>query len=396
MSARKVSSAKAPLVLLAALAVLAAAVLVAGCGGSDDSTSGDTSASGGSTSGETSGGETSGGADTAAAEEIVQQFNKPMTIQLKKLPKAPPEDVKFVYAACSVPSCQSIAEGAIEAGEALGWDTQRVNFTATGPQEIVQAMDQVVAEKPEVVGTASISKTEFAEPLEKLAADEVPVAVASSPDGPGDGIVANVSGPRVTKISGKTIAAYVVAEAGEDANVLMFNIPDFKVLVPFETSFEEEFKSLCPECGYEAVALTADNIGKDAPTIVTSAFQRNPDANYAVFSFGDITSGVPAALASAGLDDVKIVGQSPSEPNIAALESEEEDMWLAKPLATSGWLVVDALARQLTGGDPAETEFMPAALQFLTPENIGGEEEQVAYNEVPDNNQVFEELWDKK
>jgi hypothetical protein len=121
--------------------------------------------------------------------------------------------------------------------------------------------------------------------------------------------VANVNGPDDQENYGKIVAAYVVAEAGSQADVAMFNIPDFPVLVPFQTGFEAEYKALCPECGYQSTDLS-----------------------------------------------------------------------------------VDALARDLSGGDPQETEELLFPAQILTQETVEGEDPE-SFNQIPDEESVFKKLW---
>lgn len=358
----------------------AAAALAAGCGSSD----------GGDTSTATASTQSDGGARVDEAKQIVAQYSKAMdSVNLPPLSKQPPRDVRFVYAECSTPACHIIGEGATAAGKALGWNVKVVSYDPV-PDEIVRGFQQVVDLKPDVVGTSSVDATAYEEQMNALRAADVPVAVNNNTDEVGNGVIANVTNPEQIERSGRLVAAWVVAEEGDKANVAMFNIPDFPILVRYEAAFKQEYERLCPDCKYTSKAVTAADIGNALPGIVTSTIERTPGVNVAVMGFGDLTAGVPAALDTAGFGDVKITGISPSLPNLEALLNGEEDMWVAVPLRTIGWKTVDALARSVTGDpvDVATTADTP--LQILTQDNAP---DPAAQPEVVDYETQFKELW---
>ena len=63
--------------------------------------------------------------------------------------------------------------------------------------------------------------------------------------------------------------------------------------------FKAAFAQWCPACTVKDVDQQATDIGTKTPQSVVSTFQRDPKLNYAIFSFGDMTIGLQAALKSA-------------------------------------------------------------------------------------------------
>ncbi len=130
-------------------------------------------------------------------------------------------------------------------------------------------------------------------------------------------------------------------------------------------------KAQCPDCKVELVNQQVADLGTKTPQSVVSTLQRDPNINYAVFSFGDLVLGVDAALRGAGLQDqVTFAGQTPTPDNLKSLKDGDNSVWVGFPVQILGWRVVDMLAREFNGDDlaPADAAFLPT--QLLNAENI--------------------------
>ncbi len=67
------------------------------------------------------------------------------------------------------------------------------------------------------------------------------------------------------------------------------------------------------------LAATVDEIGTTIPEKVVSTLQENPDTNYIVFTSGDFSLGVAAAVQAAGFDDVRLIGATPIQANVESM-----------------------------------------------------------------------------
>jgi ribose transport system substrate-binding protein len=213
-------------------------------------------------------------------------------------------------------------------------------------------------------------------------------------DPTGDGLIAVLSGRQNYTDRGKWMANWVVADTKGKANVLYFTTPDFPVVTPSLEGFKGEVKRLCPSCSVESYDVPTSSIGKKLPSDVVTAAQRNPEANYVVVPYGDMTIGVAQALSAAGLADrVKVVSANPALTNLENIKSGTAEVAsVAEGNQMSGWMMVDAVARKLVGDKlPLEQYETLPPHQYLTADNI--ENPKQPYVGVPGYQQKFESLW---
>src|SRR5439155_630513 len=83
------------------------------------------------------------------------------------------------------------------------------------------------------------------------------------------------------------------------------SVAAYPILGEFVKGFKAAMTAWCPSCKVTDVDQQATDVGTKTPQSVVSTFQRDPKLGYAIFSFGDLTIGVDAALKSAGLSKVK-------------------------------------------------------------------------------------------
>jgi ribose transport system substrate-binding protein len=356
----------------------ASVTAMAGCASGSD---GDTS------------GPNGGSADTAAAEALASKYTEPLTsVDLPPLEKAPEPGKKIVIVTNNIPESQYLAEGAAAAAKLLGWTTKNIVYDAASPTGLTAAFQQAVEEDPDGVMTNATNVTEYSAAAKALADKNIPVVTSNTTDPIAPPIIANVADPEQYKLVGRIAAAYAVAQKGDDTSVAMFNIPSFPILEVYETAFKDEFLSLCPDCHYESHAVQAGDIGTKVPAQVVSAVQRTPSINFAAMGFGAVGTGVSAALASAGLNDTKVIGIQPTTENLNALEAGTEDMWVASPITGMGWKSVDAFARQFNGEDVKVATTAELPFVIITKENA---EEYKPRAEVNggDYESVFKKIW---
>jgi ribose transport system substrate-binding protein len=332
-----------------------------------------------------------GGAHTTEAAATVAKYSKPLTsFNLSPLSAAPPKGKRIVFVGNNTPNVHAIMVGAQEAAKALGWTLTPITFDPSKPTGTQDAFEQAVQDHPDAVVTAGEDRSQFAQAAQQFTAAGIPVVVSATTDGVAAPIIANVTDAAQTALAGRITANYVVAQKGSDADVAMFNVPSFSILKTYETAFRSEYLRLCPACKYKSVPVQITDIGTKVPAQVVSTLQTDPKINVAVMGFGTISLGVSAALRTAGITGVKIVGETPAVDNIAALSNGTEDMWVAYPLYGMGWKSVDALARKFSGESAAIDTSAATPFQILTKTNAP---HPAAAPEVAGYQDYFRRLW---
>ncbi len=367
-------------------------LLAAACGNS--------SSTGNSGASVAAGGQSAAGV-AAAKAYLAAQTAPPSTIQLSApLTKQPPAGKLLVKLVTPQPVTSVVSDGTKAAAQALGWDYKAipVDATAEGIQKAFQAALQLNP-APVAIEVSGYPKVTFAAQLAEAKKRGIAVISESTTDAPstGDGIVALLDGPPQVQIWGKDIAAEVVADSGGSAQIAMFSVSAYPILGEFVKGFKDALAQWCPTtCKVTDVDQQATDIGTKTPSSVVSTLQRNPGIKYAVFSFGDMTIGVHAALASAGLaDKVKVAGETPSVANLQAVKAGTELAWTGFAAPVLGWRTVDAAARYLTGDQLAPASTSPLPTQVITKDNIGSivTDQSGYYVGLQDYADQFKKLW---
>ena len=76
-----------------------------------------------------------------------------------------------------------------------------------------------------------------------------------------------------------------------------------------------------------------------------SYLQSHPDVKYVNVAIGDLATGLPEAIAAAGISGVKISGGVPNVDQIQSLIDGTTNAWKALPRVSAAWMMVDAMAR---------------------------------------------------
>ena len=371
-------------------ALLAAAGLIlAGCGGSDATTTSDPAAAG-----------SDSGVVAAKAYLAGQQAN-PTSIEMEEpLSKKPDSGRLVVKLVTPQPVTQVVSDGTKAAAEALGWTYKAIPVAATA-EGIQKAFQAALELQPAPLGieVSGYPKVTFAAQLAEAKKRGIAVVSESTTDAPstGDGIVALLDGPSQVQLWGKAIAAQVVADSNGKAQVAMVSVSAYPILGEFVKGFKDAFAQWCPTtCSITDLDQQATDVGTKTPTSIVSALQRNPKINYAVFSFGDLTIGLHAALNAAGLSDkVKVAGETATAANLQAVKDGTELAWTGFAAPVVGWRTIDAFARFANGDDLASASSTPLPTQVVTKANVDGilTDKGGFYVGVGDYADQFKKLW---
>ncbi len=157
---------------------------------------------------------------------------------------------------------------------------------------------------------------------------------------------------------GEIVASTLAADAaktGKTAHVLQLTVPAAaSVLDPEDAGVKSELAALCPDCTRDLLDLNLADVynGKYTQQVV-SYLQRHPQINYIVSDSGQLGDGLPAALAQAGISNVKIYGMSATNVQINELKGGQPGAWTVQPYQVIGWMIADQIAR-VTVGDPTD------------------------------------------
>lgn len=369
--------------IVAALMVIAASFVIAACGSSDSSSS--------SESGTTSAESAVSASAIAEAEEIVSEAStRPTEVPTKEpVGKPIPTGKTLSFISCGNEDCANQAKVVKEATDILGWKLVVHNTDGT-PPSFKAAFDEVVREQPDGLIYNAVDRALVNQDLLELEKLGIPAAACCVLDEPGDGLTFVSEGPVDEKAKGKVMGAWYVADSGGEGGTVYVNIPDFKILQPLGDGYIEEIKRLCPDCEAEQLDLPFSSLGTDAPNRIVSYLRSHPDVKYVALAIDQIGTGLPAALQAAGLDDVKIIGESPTETSYQYIRSGLQDVTAVYDMYGDMFAQVDAVARTLVGVPLVQSH---PNIWLVDQENIP--DESGVFPMVEANNEQYSKIWGK-
>ena len=242
-------------------------------------------------------------------------------------------------------------------------------------------MQQAVEAGADFIAISGQPVTAIETALAAAKAAEIPVFAmfGENESDPETGIVAVVGGLDLTADNAERLADFMIADSGGEADIAIFNLPDFTILQYAEGKLTDQLDSACTTCTHETIETTIADLSAGAvPGQIVSYLQTNPDAKYVFLPIGDLATGLPEALASAGIGrDVKIVGGVPNVDQIQSLIDGTTDAWMTLPRVSAAWQMVDAMARYDQGMDVSVSEAVPAR-PIYTPDNVPSPAEDYA------------------
>jgi ABC-type sugar transport system substrate-binding protein len=288
----------------------------------------------------------------------------PKTIPITvPLPKAPPRGKTVGFVLCNLPTCSTFVPGMKAATAALGWKLQL--FTYTGA-DAKSALIQAVQKNVNFIAITGAGRAAYAAGLAAAHAKHIPVTSqsATDPADPKAGLYSQIGGTSTYKAFTDAMAAWGAKDAGGKANVVFVNIPDFPILATGEKQARASWKAACPSCGFDILEVTVDDLGQGAVGSKLVAYlQSHSDVNYVEFSFGDLITGVPQTLKSAGLaGKVKLIAVAATGQVFQGIIDGTVAAGNVQPNAYMGWVHVDRMARLVQGlplAQEAKAETLP-------------------------------------
>ena len=313
--------------------------------------------------------------DIASAKALVERFSEPVeTVGVVEPTSATPEPGKrIVFLECPVPTCKVFGDGIQQATELLDWELTRLTYQFT-PEGQQSAFQQAVELGPDAILSSGQTPSATVQQRQAAAESGIPFfdnsAVYESDPTTATGTVDEDPAPPTLLLepasfvafqNGTLPAAWAIAQTDGNVHSIFVNVPDIPIIVPPQVSYEAALDTACPDtCSNIVIAATVDEIGTTIPSKVVSTLQEHPDTNYVVFTSGDFSLGVAAAVEAAGFDDVKLIGATPIQANIESMRAGQRDeAWAGVSNTIIGWRLVDGAVRYFNGEQFAPVAFSP-------------------------------------
>lgn len=380
------------------LLTVASVALAAGCSssGSGKGTSSDSVSSGSGSA--TSGGavSTAAGGTSAAVAAAKAEFSKYSAAQpaitLPVLPSKPPAGRTITILTCPNPVCTQETDAAATAARQLGWKVTGISAQQT-PEAYQAALNQIVAKPTNFVAITpstpdSFISTQLAA-LKKAGSKVIEMSPSGSTPS-ADGLVqAAVAGIPLFTASGRLMGDAVVDDGGAADTVFVWDPSIATVVGSVKNAYTKVVTGAGGKVGVLNVSFA--DIGKAIPGQVVSYVQSHPKVKYIAMAVADAATGVPQALASAGLSkQVKIVSRAPSAGTMADIKSGAQWATVGEENAAGGYRAVDLFARMALNVDLGDLRDTAGWHQIYLKSNLPS---GAGAPETPGSPQAFVTAW---
>jgi ribose transport system substrate-binding protein len=338
------SAKRTPRAVAAFGAVLAAALMLAGCGG--DSSSGSTGA------------DAADDVVTAAKATIAKAQERPTALELgEPVTVEIPADVSLTFINCGLPSCNLEADIIKSATDELGWDLSVINTDGT-PEKTKAAWQQVVRDKPDALLYVASERSIFEDELAQVKANGTFVAACCVTDEPENGIDFVVHDLASSEPLGQLEAAFALAHQ-DQGDAIFVGLPAFPIVKAVQDAYVAKMESDCAECAREVLEIPLTALGKDVPDRIVSYLRSHPKTKTVVLANEAFGIGLPAALDAAGLDDLQIIGYGPDTTILQYLADGSRSQTIVFPYFEDMYAMVDSVVRHVTDMDVAPKRQVP-------------------------------------
>jgi len=362
MTRRSAQAARLPRMAAAAVALIAAIMLVAGCSSSSSSSAPTASTSATAPASGSDAGTASSGVPAAVTTLLDAGYKGTFQAPPASGPKAAAGKSVWVISCGQVEaSCAEIADAAMSAGKALGWNMTLFDGKLD-PTLYSQGILQAIAAHASGIFTVAVDCSIATSPLKQAKAAGIATVGVSNFDC--NDPMADTGPPlystyvKYTGITGygttyadwkKYNAAWIIAQTDGKAKVINSYSPGYLVAEYQNQGFMEEMK-LCPGCSVASnLGITAtEQAGTGAQEALQTAITQNPQANAVQVGvsgwFGRFAN---AAIRSSGRTNLAVAGDECDTAAIAAIKAGgPEQMCVARDFGWESWAAMDELNRQ--------------------------------------------------
>jgi ribose transport system substrate-binding protein len=257
-----------------------------------------------------------------------------------------------------------------QAADILGWSFTKLS-TDGSPQQVQNAWQQVVREKPDGVVYTATPRSQIEQQITQAAANGTAIAACCITEPATNGILWTTSTPAQATDLGKIMGAWVINDAAQAGNskpgAVYVNLPDFPILNAGAAGVKQAFTDWCQGCAYDELDVGLADL-QSMPDKVVSFLRSHPTTKYVIQSTDSVFLGLPAALKAAGLNDITLFGEGPSIANLKNIASGVQKATMAFAFYEIMFGAVDAIARHIAGV-PVVSDFNPPNW-ILTKDNL--------------------------
>ncbi|MDF5753086.1 substrate-binding domain-containing protein [Spongiactinospora sp. TRM90649] len=287
---------------------------------------------------------------------------------------AAPKGKKVWIVSCgqSAIGCQTGAEAAKEAAEAVGWQAQICDGKLNAGGAFAQCVRQGVAARQDAIITEAIGCSDVQQPLsEAKAAGVLTVDFWGFDCDTGAGgeklftasVVPSEDHPTNTAYQeaiGRARAEWIAARSGGKASIVELVFRGTTIGETLHRGFTDGIAG-CSGCRVHTVDVTHNTFG-DVRQIIESALLKHPDATWVSVPLDSLVlAGAAQAVAgSPREDELRLIGGEGLPPNLDLVRGDRgQHAAVGQPIDWYGWAAVDTLIRAFAGEKPA-----PAGLGF--------------------------------
>jgi ribose transport system substrate-binding protein len=371
MTRRSAQAARLPRMAAAAVALIAAIMLVAGCSSSSSSSAPTASSASASASGSDAG-TTASGVPAAVTSLLDAGYKGTFQAPPTSGPKAAAGKSVWVISCGQVAaSCAEIADAAMSAGKALGWNMTLFDGKLD-PTLYSQGILQAIAAHASGIFTVAVDCSIATSPLKQAKAAGIATAGVSNFDC--NDPLNNIGPPlystyvKYTGITGygttyadwkKYNAAWIIAQTDGKAKVINSYSPGYLVAEYQNKGFTQEM-SLCSTCSIvSSLGITAtEQAGTGAQQALQTAITQDQSANaIQVGVSGWFGRFANAAIRSSGRTSLAIAGDECDTAAIAAIKAGgPQQMCVARDFGWESWAAMDELNRQFASPGSAPVD----------------------------------------
>jgi ribose transport system substrate-binding protein len=285
-----------------------------------------------------------------------------------------------------------VTELAAQAAKTAGVHFEAVKAGASA-STAQSAAETVVTQEPDGLILPPFEPSVISNQLAELQKNGTFIVGNANIEGEKYGIEGNLAPKPQYELIGKIFAAWAVTKHGDETDALLVEHPELSFSPVIKTAFEAEMKQLCPECKTATLPIDAEGVSTASSKIV-SELQADPGINQ-ILGISDFTTGLPAALKTAGLNVGTFV--YPGEPQTYEyIKNGEIEGTFATALASEFYTAMDMVLRSSQGLELTKGEqngILPA--EILTQKDITFDP-KFGWEPEPNFVETFEKLWHVK
>lgn len=238
------------------------------------------------------------------------------------------------------------------ATKVLGWNYKQLTFDQTSPSSLVSAMTEALQFKPVGVVVVGNAESQWASMLPAYSKAGASIVFFGGPPTPPQApVIVNMLGVADYQTTGKAVGDWFVVNSGGHGNVLLARVDDIPAVKAGADSFQAEVEKYCQSCHIDSVQVPLQaGLSDQGNPAVVSALQRHPNDTYLFESEGGFFTGMPTALAAAGLSSkIKVMSVAGSVASESDVQKGTEEVTVGQNSGVGGWFAVDSMARHLEG-----------------------------------------------